>query len=105
MAKSKIEREKKVVKLMIRIYCRKNHKERAKLCGECENLLNYAKQRLDACKYGENKTYCGKCPTRCYKKEHADQIRQVMQFSGKRMIFYHPVEAMRYIFSKMKKPT
>ena len=53
--KSRITREKKIVELMIRLYCKskEGHKE---LCPECQALLEYAHTRLDRCPFGEKKT-------------------------------------------------
>ena len=47
MTASHIEREKKTVELMIRLYCRKKEKNTV-LCADCEELLRYAHARLDA---------------------------------------------------------
>lgn len=46
----RIEEEKKVVELMIRLYCRKKEGH-ATLCPECTFLLQYARHRLDHCHY------------------------------------------------------
>ena len=53
--KSRITREKKIVELMIRLYCKskEGHKE---LCPECQALLEYAHTRLDRCPFGEKKS-------------------------------------------------
>ena len=96
---NKIEREKYTVSLMIRLYCRKKEGNKT-LCNDCRELEEYAHKRLSACKYGEQKTSCKKCPTHCYKKDMRERIRQVMIFAGPRMILYHPTEAIRHIFEK-----
>ena len=54
MTASHIEREKKTVELMIRLYCRKKEKNTV-LCADCEELLRYAHARLDHCPFGEEK--------------------------------------------------
>lgn len=51
---TKIEREKRTIELMIKIYCKKKHKEK-ELCPECSELLEYALKRLTYCKFGEEK--------------------------------------------------
>ena len=63
---SRIEREKKIIGVMVDIYCKKKHKHKDGLCEECQELLVYSRQRLDKCKFGEEKTYCQKCPIHCY---------------------------------------
>lgn len=92
---SRIEQEKEVVKLMIELYCRKkeNNKE---LCEECRSLLAYACERLDRCKFGEQKSSCQHCPIHCYKRDMRGRMRKVMRFSGPRMLLYHPLEAIRH---------
>ena len=64
--KSRITREKKIVELMIRLYCKskEGHKE---LCPECQALLEYAHTRLDRCPFGEKKSTCRLCTVHCYK--------------------------------------
>ena len=70
------------------------------LCGECRELLEYSLARLDHCKFGNAKTKCHKCPVHCYRPDMREKIRIVMRFSGPRMLLYHPLEALRYLFSR-----
>ena len=70
------------------------------LCGECRELLEYSLARLDHCKFGNAKTKCHKCPVHCYRPDMRENIRTVMRFSGPRMLLYHPLEALRYLFSR-----
>jgi len=82
------ENEKRVVGNMIAIYCRAYHTISSKgLCEACAKLRDYSVQRLEYCPYGEKKPPCSRCPIHCYKKEKRLQIREVMRFSGRRMIF------------------
>ncbi|MGL4524469.1 MAG: nitrous oxide-stimulated promoter family protein [Spirochaetia bacterium] len=94
---SKIEKEKRVISLMIKIYCKKKHAHTF-LCEECVGLENYAHQRLNACRYGEKKGFCTHCPTQCYAKQQKEHIRNVMRFSGPRMLFHHPILLFKHIF-------
>ncbi|SHH67580.1 Nitrous oxide-stimulated promoter [Clostridium collagenovorans DSM 3089] len=95
---NKVEREKKTIALMINIYCKKKHKSKDNLCEECQELLNYANTRLSNCKFGEQKTTCGKCPIHCYKKDMRNKVKEVMKFSGPRLILYNPIEVIRHLF-------
>lgn len=95
---TKREREKELVSLMIRIYCRKKHGG-SSLCQQCAELENYARQRSDKCPFMENKTFCSNCRVHCYKPEMRERIREVMRFSGPRMIFYRPVTAIRHVIA------
>ena len=99
--KTKREREKETVSLMIRLYCRKKHGSK-ELCPECAALEAYARQRSDKCSFMETKTFCSNCKVHCYKKDMREKIREVMRFSGPRMIFHHPVMAIRHVIETKK---
>ncbi|RUM43215.1 MAG: nitrous oxide-stimulated promoter family protein [Desulfurobacterium sp.] len=88
---SRIERERETLRKMVSIYCWKKHgQERGKLCAECRELLSYAFKRLSLCPFGEDKPTCKKCPVHCYKPEMREKIKEVMRFSGPRLILYDP---------------
>ena len=96
--KSKREREKRTVDLMIRLYCKKKHGTKKKtLCPDCAALTQYAMMRSDKCPFMETKTFCSNCRVHCYKPEMREKIREVMRFSGPRMIFNHPIMAIRHV--------
>lgn len=96
------EMEKETVSLMIDLYCRKKHRSGKELCPECAKLKTYALERCDKCPFMETKTFCSNCKVHCYKPEMREKIRQVMAFSGPRMIFYHPVMALRHVTETLK---
>ena len=98
---SKREREKETVSLMIRLYCRKKHGSR-ELCPDCAALDSYARLRSDKCPFMETKTFCSNCKVHCYKKDMREKIREVMRFSGPRMIFHHPIMALRHVIESKK---
>ncbi len=94
----KQEREKAMVSQMIALYCRGNHgSKKGCLCEECRNLTEYALSRSDRCPFMETKTFCSNCRVHCYKPEMREKIRAVMCYSGPRMIFHHPLAAMRHL--------
>ena len=95
----KREKEKEVVTLMIRLYCRKKHGTKTGLCTECADLAEYACDRSDHCPFMENKTFCSNCKVHCYKPDMREKIREVMRFSGPRMMLYHPVMAVQHLVS------
>ncbi len=99
---TKREREKKTVALMIRLYCRKKHGTKGALCTDCKALSEYAAQRSDKCPFMESKTFCSNCKVHCYKPDMREKIREVMRFSGPRMILYHPVMAVRHVTQSKK---
>lgn len=95
--------EKETVSQMIALYCRKKHGGKT-FCPECAALDAYARSRSDHCRFMQTKTFCSNCKVHCYKKDMRERIRLVMRFSGPRMIFYHPVMAIRHlILSKKEK--
>ncbi len=94
---TRIENEKQTVERMIRLWCRRREGN-AELCAGCRELLDYALERLDRCPYGEGKPACKKCATHCYRSAMRERIREVMRFSGPRLIFYAPGAALRYWF-------
>lgn len=93
---TRIEREKQTVEQMIRLYCRRveGNKE---LCPDCRQLLTYAHLRLSRCRYGEQKTTCRRCPVHCYAPQQRERMRRVMRTVGWRMMFYHPLAALRHL--------
>ena len=99
---NKREQEKEIVALMIRIYCKKKHGTKTGLCTECQALHEYAMLRADKCPFMETKTFCSNCKVHCYKKDMREKIREVMRFSGPRMIFYHPIMAIRHVIESKK---
>lgn len=100
--RSKREREKKLVSQMIALYCRKRHGMRNSLCPECAQLEKYARLRSEKCPFMETKTFCSNCRVHCYKPDMREKIREVMRFSGPRMIFSHPVTAIRHVIESKK---
>ena len=79
---TRIEREKKIIGVMVDIYCKKKHKHKDGLCEECQELLDYSRQRLDKCKFGEEKTYCQNVLYTAIKKhERKSKRRYEVQWS------------------------
>ncbi len=89
--------ELRTVEKMVRLYCR--HKEgNASLCAECRALLDYAAQRLNRCRFGAAKPTCRQCPIHCYRPDMRERIRAVMRWAGPRMLFFHPLDALRHLW-------
>lgn len=97
--KKRLIREKKTVKLMIMIYCQKNHSDGNHLCPKCEELNRYSAKRVDCCKFGDQKPACNKCTLHCYNSEMQNRIKEVMRYSGPRMIWQHPVLAVFHLLN------
>jgi predicted amidophosphoribosyltransferase len=95
-----MEREFKTVGLMIDLYCRGHHGSKAALCPDCQELLDYVKQRLEKCPLKAEKPRCSKCPVHCYKPDMRERIKAVMKYSGPRMIYRHPVLTAKHYLTK-----
>lgn len=99
----RIDREKRVIKNMIRIYCHHHHAiTNNSLCPECATLLDYCLHRIEHCCKGSAKTSCRKCEIHCYSQARREEIKKVMRYVGPRMIFIHPIDAVLHLISEMK---
>ncbi len=102
---AKRRKEQRVVHEMIRLYCRKQHmgqQTQGGLCPSCQSLSDYAQLRSEHCPFMEEKTFCANCKVHCYKPEMREKIRQVMRFSGPRMLLYHPGMAIWHLVCSMR---
>ena len=96
LKKSRVEKEKAMIVKMIEIY----YKNKAHgTPEEREELKDYALKRLDNCRHGENKSFCSHCSTQCYAPKYKAKIKEVMRYSGLRMIFYHPLMAINHVLT------
>lgn len=95
-ADEKRRREKEVLSLMIRIYCKGVHGGRS-LCPDCAALEQYAAGRVDRCPFMESKRFCSSCPVHCYSPEKREAVRLVMRYAGPRMLFRHPIMALQHL--------
>ena len=75
---------------------------RSPLCPQCQALLDYAHKRLDHCKFGEDKPSCTRCPVHCYKPAMREHIRQVMRYSGPRMLLHDPIMAIKHLWDFLR---
>ena len=102
---ARIAREKRTIRAMIRIYCGAHHGPSEAVCRECAELLDYALGRLDRCPFGAAKTACVDCEVHCYKPAMRDRVRLVMRYSGPRMLWKHPLLAIRHVIDGRRKTT
>ena len=70
-----IDREKRTIAFMIRLYCR---------------------HRL----HQQEPSECKRCPCHCYAPEQRERVRQIMRWTGPRMILYAPLEVLRHLLNK-----
>jgi len=95
------EREVKTVGIMIGMYCRHHHGTE-KICDGCRELYGYARQRSLKCPFGDDKPVCAKCHIHCYQPEMKAKIKEVMKFSGPKMVRSHPLLAVRHLIAARK---
>lgn len=91
--------EKRTIKAMIKLYCRKNHHNK-NLCSDCCALFEYTIEKLDKCPLITHKPLCKECHIHCYKPDMQQKIKTVMRFSGPRLIFHKPLLTIKYLLIK-----
>ena len=100
MRQGRIAEEQQVIRQMIQLYCRKKEGNET-LCDSCRELLEYATRRLERCRYGATKPTCRKCPIHCYRPDMKARIQAVMRWSGPRMLFHHPLAALKHLLREL----
>ncbi len=96
-----LNQERDTLQAMISLYCRGIH-ESDQLCEDCSELWDYAEERLDKCPFGVDKPTCQNCTVHCYKPEMRERVKEVMRYAGPRMIWHHPVMAIRHLINNKK---
>lgn len=95
---SRRTREYKTIVVMLHLYCRAHHHPaRGELCDDCSALQAYARRRIERCVFGEDKPTCANCTVHCYKPAMRERVRQVMRWSGPRMLWHRPVLSIRHM--------
>ena len=100
MGQGRIAEEQQVIRQMIQLYCRKKEGNET-LCDSCRELLEYATRRLDRCRYSVAKPTCRKCPIHCYRPDMKARIQAVMRWAGPRMLFHHPLAAVKHLLREL----
>ena len=97
----RLMREQQTVSAMIRLYCNHHHQDPA--CRHCQQLQEFAHQRLRRCRYGHgHKPTCANCHIHCYAPAMRKQIQLVMKWSGPRMLWHHPWLALRHLLDSRR---
>ncbi len=92
--------EQATMKRMLQIYCKKHHG--GNLCPHCQALYQYALARTANCPRKAEKTFCSTCPIHCYAPQMRAEMRQVMGFSGPRMMLYAPHLTLAHLWDTIK---
>lgn len=98
-------REAKTIAAMVQIYCQGHGHVReadAPMCVECGALLEYAARRLERCVFGDAKPACANCVVHCYRADMRERVREVMRWSGPRMLLRHPVLAILHLVDERR---
>gem|GEM_PF-356372 len=102
----RLARELKTITAMVTIYCRDHHScPDRDLCEQCSDFLAYAQQRLAHCPFKEHKPTCGNCPIHCYKNQMQTMAREIMRYSGPKMLWHHPILACFHLLDGRRKVT
>jgi hypothetical protein len=99
-----LQKDLRTLATFIRIYCTHKHKDQPKapvalnthdveaiagrpilLCADCRKLLGHAFVKRSRCPM-DPKPACKHCPSHCYHPAYRQRIRQVMKYSGRRLV-------------------
>lgn len=101
----RLSREWNTIEKMAYLYCHQyHHSPKGTLCADCQELKDYAYQRLCKCPFGENKSTCATCTVHCYKPVMRERVRVMMRYAGPRMLLHHPVLAVLHLIDGKRKP-
>lgn len=89
--------EVRTIRLMTEIYCHAHHGTDSELCEECQAFFEYARKRLACCPYGDKKPVCKKCRIHCFGKDFKTKAKEIMAYSGPRLMLRHPILSLRHI--------
>jgi len=107
--RKKRQREKRTISQMLVIYCEAHHAKALRdqrsycgelLCPECLILDDYAVLRTERCRTMDVKISCEECGNHCYEPSMRQSIRNVMRYSGPRMLKKHPIAAVRHLLKR-----
>jgi len=96
--KRSVQREMRTIEAMIRIFCQHHHNQ--DLCKECGAVLTYASARIEKCLFGPEKPACNKCTVHCYSPAMKEKVKEIMRFSGPKMIFRHPIMVLIHLIKE-----
>lgn len=99
-----VEKDLKVLKQFIQIYCdtkhreaEKSEKDRLKLCSECHGTMDYSRTRRELCPL-DPKPACKNCEIHCYKPDQRQKIRDIMRHSGMHLIKRGRIDMLLHYF-------
>ncbi len=99
---NRIEREKRTLAVMVKMYCDHYHDKIGSICSDCNELTEFANERINRCIFQDDKPVCSECLVHCYRMDMRDKIKTVMCFAGPKMIFHHPILGIRHLIDKRR---
>jgi hypothetical protein len=93
------QKDQHILEEFVHIYCGGRHKTpNGQLCADCQDLLAYSLERLLRCPQ-DPKPSCKHCEIHCYKPVYRERIRDVMRYSGKRLLLQGRLDLLwHYLF-------
>ena len=99
-----LEKDRKTLEAIGRIYCRGNHdasKDAEGLCAECRETVDVTLGRTAVCPYGHAGN-CQDCDIHCQRGDAQRRIREMMRYAAPRMAFRHPIMTAEYLRKKFR---
>lgn len=112
----RLRKDLKLLATFVRVYCRDQHAKAEKtpvamkthdveaicgrpvpLCRDCQTLLTHAFVKRTHCPL-RPKPACKKCPEHCYAARYRDQMRQVMKYSGRKLVMSGRVHYLLHLW-------
>ncbi len=100
--KTLTKHQKKDIKLIgrfVEVYCAGHHSTTGwgsfplpaqlgelRICSECARIMEYAVNKRLKCPLENEKPSCKRCRIHCYAPAEREKIREIMAYSGRRMI-------------------
>ncbi len=112
-----LRRDLKTLARFIEVYCRHRHADEAKeevylkmhdvaaitgrrveLCRACRRLLGHSFVKRSTCPL-EPKPACKHCPQHCYQPAYRSRIREVMRYSGRKLVLSGRLDYLFHLIS------
>ncbi|MHC4445781.1 MAG: nitrous oxide-stimulated promoter family protein [Planctomycetota bacterium] len=114
----KLRSDLKTLARFIEVYCRHQHTDKSKtpakikgydlraiagkvphLCPTCLKLITHAYVKRSLCPL-EPKPACKRCPDHCYHPQYRRQIREVMKYSGRKLVLSGRLDYLFHLLFK-----
>ena len=103
MANARIDKDRRTLEAMARIYCRAHHdgeQDAAGLCPTCRETVDATLARTVACPFG-HELNCQDCEIHCQHGDAQARIKEIMAYAAPRMLLRHPLMTAEYLRKKL----